>query len=359
MRSINSAGIALTIILFFTGCQKGAQSQSKANDATFLITPVSAENVQIASTDPTYNLPTSKSVRIKACIQDLRLVQPVVGQGFTIVGGASPIDQKTDAAGCLYWNDKVDFSYLAREQYIQIERKIVAERPYRGEVDLELAIDPWKSSSDALVDLRYGSTQALGSEEDSSVSQSKLIIQEMQARFYNQQFSSSGLSVSGQFSFKPLLARIGYDGLEIQEPLTQGQFQIELVLIEKPRVGNQGKPEILDKESLDVQAVSGFVETQLDFHLNHVPSQYSMIEVGFKVSSKETHTLAPEEGLLEMDQLIGQGNYPKKSVQDGLDAYTQKFQQKHDAPEKGADSSSQPEHPNVASDAAPSPRPAH
>lgn len=253
------------------------------------------------------------------------MVQPIVGMEFSIEGGAQSIRQKTDANGCLYWNDSVSFNYLGKEQYIQIERKIVAEHPHRGEVVLDLAVDPWKASGDALVDLRYGSTQALGSEADSSVSHSKLLIQQMQARFYNQQFSSSGLTISGQFSFKPMLARTGYDGREIQESLTQGDFQLELVLIEKPRVGNPGEPHVIGQQTADVHAASAFVETQVDFHLDHAPSQYSTIELGFKVSAKDAASLASEDGLLEMDQLIGQGSYPKEAVQGGLDAYVQKL----------------------------------
>ena len=104
------------------------------------------------------------------------MVQPIVGMEFSIEGGAQPIRQKTGANGCLYWNDSVNFNYLGKEQYIQLERKVVAERPHRGEIVLDLAIDPWKTGGDALVDLRYGTSQALGSEADSSVSHSKLLI---------------------------------------------------------------------------------------------------------------------------------------------------------------------------------------
>ena len=121
-----------------------------------------------------------------------------------------------------------------------------------------------------------------------------------------------------------MLARTGYDGQEIQESLTQGDFRLELVLIEKPRVGNPGSPHVIGQQTADIHAASAFVETQVDFHLDHAPSQYSTIELGFKVSAKDrAASLASEEALSRWTSYRS-GSLPERSRQGGLDAYVQK-----------------------------------
>ena len=84
---------------------------------------------------------------------------------------------------------------LSRKRAVHSDRKknrCGTSAPWRSHV-LDLAVDPWKTSGDALVDLRYGSTQALGSEAEARFPIASCSFSRCRRDFYNQQFSSSGL----------------------------------------------------------------------------------------------------------------------------------------------------------------------
>lgn len=301
-----------------TACSK--HTAGGPDQSTFLVTPVIARSVQTAATDPAYNLPSSKVFQVKACVQDMGLLKPVIGLSFHVKGvnqSQTELAVRSDADGCLYWNDSVQFNYLGKEQYIPMERTITADAPHRGEVTLHLAVDPWKDSSDSLVDLRYGSVQALAMADQSQGSQSKLFVQDLGVHLFNQQFSGNSLTVQAQLNLRPQFQRQGDGGLLKLESLSQGSLQLDLYLIEKTRVSQEKSLQqsfILAKQTLDVQVLNGLGETNTSLTLGHVPSPYSQFEIAFRLSPRQSPDFQADEGTVALDALITQGRYSKVSL---------------------------------------------
>lgn len=306
--------------LLATACAKKSAPADAASNATFIALPVVQNDSQVIASDPVSKLPTLKQFEVKVCVQDIGMLQPIISQNFRVQGEGIDSELKTDSNGCLFWKDSVQFNYLGNEQYIQLSRKVVAERPHRGEVDLNLAIDPWKSGSDALVDLRFSHVDSMTAQKIALTRQSaesNLVIQTLNTRFYNQQYSKDGLIVSSQISFSPKFSRTGLGGTQIQETMTDGPIHLDLTLVEKPRVGDSGPMHVLGTQSVDATVVSGSVSANSDFKLDRVPNQYSTLRLYFKATS--SLQLKSQESYVEMDQLLSQGGYTAQVLPDTLE----------------------------------------
>lgn len=87
------------------------------------------------------SLPTERVYAMKVCLRDLKHSKPVLNHTFLL----EEINQeaKTDATGCLNWNEKVAFEYLAEPVFIKIERKIKSKGVHTGSYTISFAINPW------------------------------------------------------------------------------------------------------------------------------------------------------------------------------------------------------------------------
>lgn len=87
------------------------------------------------------SFPKSKNFRFTTCVKDVAYSKPLTQYPFTIKELGKDI--KSDAKGCLVWNEDIEFNALATPHYLQIERTIQANGLHKGSRKMKLAINPW------------------------------------------------------------------------------------------------------------------------------------------------------------------------------------------------------------------------
>ncbi len=144
------------LTIFLSACSGGKDPVStSANLNTFLVDPITAQ-VEDASRDAAFGLPTSRQVNFTACVKDVAVMEPIIGANFQVSGGERTMQPATtDAKGCFYWSEQFSVTATEAEKYIEITRTIEALSMHKGMVTLKLAVNPWRTGGDSVKDLRF------------------------------------------------------------------------------------------------------------------------------------------------------------------------------------------------------------
>lgn len=107
--------------------------------ATFVAEPVTGKEV-LQHIQSGSLVPTSKVFQFATCLKDLKS-NKVIGHEFQIV--ELNVTTKTDAAGCLHWQEEVSFDYLKSAKFIQLDRTLKATTFHKGQRALKIGVNPW------------------------------------------------------------------------------------------------------------------------------------------------------------------------------------------------------------------------
>jgi hypothetical protein len=146
----------LIAILWLASCSFKSvppPAQTGGTQAAFVLSPVSAVQVETIDVDPASGLANHKVYHVKVCVVDRASKQPVINQDFNLARGETrtPLEP-SDAFGCLYWTEEVRFSARVKNQvFITYPRQLESQGVT---VDIPIALNPWIDGSNGLADLR-------------------------------------------------------------------------------------------------------------------------------------------------------------------------------------------------------------
>lgn len=218
-------------LLAFTSCSKAVEKSSTEKNATFVVDPISATSESDKTNQN--NISSSRSIYFKACVKDVAMLEPIYNQSFTVLANGNEIASlTTDPSGCLRWNEKFTYNALEQEHYIEIFRTIEARGDHSGKQELHLAVNPWKSNADAVIDLRFQQAP-----KEMQLSQSKselsnsLVIEAISVNLNMKNISNGAARVATQLSFEPKTRRLAIDGAQTFERLAEGNFKIKFQVV--------------------------------------------------------------------------------------------------------------------------------
>lgn len=103
-----------------------------------------------------YSILTKKTFNLEACIKDPLYAAVQASIQFAVLDGTgSERVLYTDSRGCLNWAETHSFTFVGRETYFKIKRRIESRSFYTGYADVEVALNPWADGGASVIDLRY------------------------------------------------------------------------------------------------------------------------------------------------------------------------------------------------------------
>lgn len=207
---------------------------------------VTVEESKVEKTLPGYSFPMAKSFKLKACLKENKTERPVQFAPFILQGGTADVDVVTDKAGCLTWQENIDFNFFADESYLTQGRKLVArdDGSHRGSIALNYALNPWNLSGaqPEIVDVASGDSAPKGLSviEEKDVKAMKVggAKTTKLASFSKFQFSAYPMAGTPQkdlgrkllLTISPVVTILSKDGKPVEIDMAQGNLEIEAVL---------------------------------------------------------------------------------------------------------------------------------
>lgn len=229
--------LLLPLLLTLTTCSRGVEEVAlpAGENATFIVSPLSAP-AEESSADSTFrNVPTAKLLNFTACMKDVGALEPVNGAKFTVKNGDQPLALKSefsDDKGCLYWSETFPYTATDQETYFEIERTVEALSIHKGKITVRLAVNPWKKGKEAVKDLRFESAPAtIKSMSPLVTGDSALVIESVAASLEIVRSAEAAAEANLELGFEPRMRRLGIDGTPVIEPLTSGRFLVKAQLM--------------------------------------------------------------------------------------------------------------------------------
>lgn len=151
MTSFNRLFLLLPVTALALSACDGRRQKSSDSEATFLVPSVELKKASQVSVDA-FGLPEKKVFQFGACITDAVSKAPIINSNFAVSDSEKEMTSRTDAAGCLLWQETHIISSLQKEKLLRLKRTFRALEAHTGQVTVELAFNPW---DDSVSDLRY------------------------------------------------------------------------------------------------------------------------------------------------------------------------------------------------------------
>ena len=160
----------ISTIIFLTQCNlPGTQKREDGGSqsvSSFYVEKLSG-NFMSETFATEISIPKQRTYTFKACLKDLKKSKPIINHPFAI----AEINQelKTDASGCLSWNESFDFNFLTEPSFVKMERSIQSKGIHTGTEKIQYAINLWDIESyKEIVDLSKTSVTPLFEGEKAS-----------------------------------------------------------------------------------------------------------------------------------------------------------------------------------------------
>jgi hypothetical protein len=292
--------------LLISGCSSDIEDRNQeVSNSTFTVDMVTSVELTNQESRGQWGLKSSKIINVQACLKDRALGNAIIDQPFIISGGElEEIRVVSDISGCLFWEERVKFNFLADESYLMLSRKISGAGNYSGTDNLELALNPWSSA--AVVDARQGKQTVksyLNESEQMSSSltireKSNLLLDDVGVSFLGDSVDYTGAPhIELKVEFVPKLVRVGLMNNIIHETLTKGKFDMRLKLLERKH-GEEQRQELAGFKG-EVSIVKGAIQSEVKMELMRPFNRNSIIELMIEVTPIDGPSgLTSEQGVL-------------------------------------------------------------
>lgn len=315
--------ITLSFALGGLSCSRDATPRNP-QDASFVVDqPVTLVKSEQSVGSSSMSVPVKNAMTFSACIKDRAKLAPVISQQFAIHSETGTINVTTNAEGCLSWSEEIPFNYLQDETYVESTHTIEGLGPFLGSRDVNLALDPWQTGGDAMVDMRQnpniqklvsGKTvgEALQAAIVSGVSKpSRVRVNSIATESDDIRSSGSSATINLRVNLAPSLTRTNLAGNLVNEQIMHGNFSIALTLIERVQSGTQNPADdqllILAQNSASGSLdQTGHLNVSAPLVLQRMPNPSSIIELAFRLTPTDSpDSLASEEGLTRIGTIAG------------------------------------------------------
>ncbi len=305
LKHLCSQVVFFILLALVSACSKKVENVDSGKMATFYVDSIEGSS-EISKVDPIYFIPKERLYNFKTCIKDIMQSKAIQGQSFKIEGGDGGKIIESDDQGCLNWNESVVFNFLAQSNYIIINRTIVANGLHKGSTDVQFAINPWShgDESGAVVDPRKKAVAALSVEK---VGASAFLAENTHSPLWaitprvsivEEELSASGAKMVLKFQSKLSLVLKNSAQQNIQYPLSNGAFDVEMILYNAViENGKESLIPIVSSAEKNIVFSQDTLIAEFPFTLNALPSK-GQIFLGVKISASSNDIgLDPFEGV--------------------------------------------------------------
>jgi len=137
-------------------CSTGVDEDANANNdsGNIVITSLSASSIQeVFEGAGTVTRPTHKTFLVTLCLKESVFLDPIMNQSFSI-NTKSPSTVRSDANGCLRWNEKVEMKASFQNRYVLFNRNVSTNGLYPGTLNIKYAFNMFTNN---FVDLQHES----------------------------------------------------------------------------------------------------------------------------------------------------------------------------------------------------------
>lgn len=161
-----SKSFAALFLLAMTVLACTPPTPQKREDSADLSASFFVERTSVASARSSFSavsgLPKTRTLSFEACLRDNQLGKaienhlfkvsaPESNAGIAMTSELSEQSIRSDASGCIRWAEEFSFNYLAKSQWIQLDRIVTAVGFQSGKRAINFAINPWEDKSESLL----------------------------------------------------------------------------------------------------------------------------------------------------------------------------------------------------------------
>lgn len=276
----------LSTLLFLTQCNlPGTQKRDDIGSqsvSSFYVEKLSGNYIS-ESFAKEISIPNQRTYTFKACLKDLKKSKPVINHPFFI--SETNQDLKTDASGCLSWNESFDFNFLTDPAFVKMERSIQSKGIHTGTEKIQFAINLWDIESyKEIIDLNKTSVTPLVEGEKAN---QKLKPTTADANIYDLWLEDGRLFVTDEklgsefqlkydLSLQPFIKYKKTSGEIINYPLKHGLFKGKIEIIQRffDGTADNNQYQILANETFDnAKMEKGILSVNKVLTFSAVPSR--------------------------------------------------------------------------------------
>lgn len=311
--------VAITLSLILTGCdlpkpkQKiGPERSNQTGD--FFLSSVAGSLTNVDSLEDVNA--SVRTIGFHACLKYLVNSKPIQNQTFQVKDHSEAV--RSDTNGCIQWQEDIKFNPLSNPQYVILKREVVGQGLIRGQIAIEIGVNPWLTNSrDMVVDVRNrplpsavrGEKEvrsALNGESNFETSNLNEVPQNSRRLFIDngrifiseQGFNKDGLKVQVEFTTTPTVQLFRSNGQSYLRTLQKGTFETQLLLIHKIEVSGKEVFHLLgESEIITDTVINERVSFLGNIQLKNIPTR-GQIFLGVRMKPiKSDLNLLPFEGI--------------------------------------------------------------
>lgn len=224
-------------------------------------------------------VPTSRTFHFSVCLKDQAHNTPLSSQTFRIEELHREL--KTDANGCLNWNEEVPFSYASQSKYLEWRRQITATGLHKGTRQAPFAINPWSDidNSEPVVNLdQYTPPNLVAEAPRAQKNKNTLWMNEMRIQSTESHFTTGGVTLDFDLMSKPQIQVTKANGEKILNNLDQGSFKAKIYLIHHLTEGAHTHRLVLAESELqNVALKGGYLFIRAPLNLSMIPTRGQLL----------------------------------------------------------------------------------
>lgn len=218
------------------GDPKKREESGHEDNGTFFIEKASVEKTG-ETRYKEISIPASKTFNFRTCFKDNQHSKAIINHHFEVeVDGKSQTSQ-SDANGCIKWSETITYNHLADAQWIEVKRVIKANGIQKGQRTAAFALNPWEDSGYSLMETRISDlkTDAQAVAALKGEGQQSLLIEDLRLQVDEKRITENGVVLNLEIRTIPSFSLKRTGGKRVLEPITYGEFEAEVMLINSLR----------------------------------------------------------------------------------------------------------------------------
>lgn len=291
------AFLILGLVLNLAACTlpepKSKTGETEQDNGTFFIEK--AKVIKIGEKlHANISLPTAKIFNFQVCMRDLQHSKEIINHNFDVQIGSKTEQLRSDASGCINWSETIEYNHLAEAKWVEVNRTIQARGFQKGQRIASFALNPWEDLGHSLLDTEINDLQkgekAIAALKGSGDPQQNLWIDDLRLTIDEKKITKEGVSLNIEIRTVVSFSLIKTANRRVLEPLTNGEIEAEIMLINALQENSKDVRRPLTPLSKTKASVAGgslFLESTI---LLKTPARYGQIQLALRL--KPVH--APE-----------------------------------------------------------------
>lgn len=313
----------------------GSEDLNDSSGSTFYFTSTKADFTKETVFHKKLLIPVSRELSLKVCVSDQLRSKSIVGHDFQIKGESTDLVVRTDANGCLIWQEKISFNFLNDEKNVTFRRQIIARGVQKGSRQIDFAINPWAetvfSSVDSRVKDRVDATEAEKALTGTASKKASLWVDGLRVNIMQEQIRDGKGTYKIELTGSVQGERSGMNGERrfFDLAAAEGIADVRLICAIHPQGKKPERRVLAEMKSIKGQFVNNgkfLIGSRFDLRQFCPSSGFNMIALSLRIDDQNS-PIRPFEGLFHIGPVQNFGG-PSFSVADG--EFATRFQENRD-----------------------------